>query len=234
MGSLHNEIKKRMKIFDVHLPFAIKEVRVNEEGEFIDQPEESIEVQNNHITFAVSVEHSYASLNELVAKAKLAQDYGSLMCSQTFSQYPDKKALDSFTKAITPLLTAYTLQTMMTYLHKSARTKEVMEWRGYYSQIIDFTKPNQELKMILISLYVALKSTGVIKDNIPKVLQSYKSTINTYLELAQETPDPLQLVRAVNRLTRGIYYCALDQQDGQECILLRYTHKEDFMDWESA
>ena len=230
MSSLYEIVKNKMDMFEVDMPFAIKEIKTDNDGNLLDYAEERAMVKDDHVTFALSVEHSYQAINELVAKVKLANDYGSLMCSQRFSTNPDAKAISTFDKVVSPLINAYAFKEMMKYLPEHSKLKEKMEWKGYYESILGFEMLDAESIQMLISLYVPLKSAQVISEEIPTVLKPYKNNIEILLELAQEEPSPLYMSMAVNKIVGKRYYCALDQKEGEWVFLLRDVTIGDYMD----
>ena len=232
MATLYETVKKRMDLFELNLPFAIKELKVDVEGELCDDIEERVQLKDNLVTFELSVDNSYPMLNELVAKVKLGQEYGELLTTQHFSNKMEQKTQRAFSRAASPLINAYTFKTMQRYLPPQSFTKEKMEWKGYYESIlgISTTEASEEVTMLLLTLYVTLTSSKVIKEEIPNRLKVHTHAIEVYLELLEEEPSTYLLACVVNRVLGGKYYCALDQKEGKEVFIMRETTREDFYD----
>ena len=232
MANLYEILKERMSQFKIDLPFAIKELKVDEEGEPFDNREERVQLHNNQIIFELSVDNSYLMLNELVAKVKLGLQHGELMTTQTFSKPIDRKLREAFFQATSPLVNAYAFKCMQRYLSSQSFMKEKMEWQGYYKTILEIsmTEASEEITMMLVSLYVTLKSSRVINIEIPNRLKVQAHAINVYLELLEEEPSPYYMASAVNRVSGGKYYCAVDQKEGKEVFIMRETTREDFYD----
>ena len=232
MANLYEILKERMSQFKIDLPFAIKELKVDEEGELCDNREERVQLHNNQIIFELSVDNSYPMLNELVAKVKLGLQHGELMTTQTFSKPIDRKLREAFFKATSPLVNAYAFKCIQRYLSSQSFMKEKMEWQGYYKTILEIsmTEASEEITMMLVSLYVTLKSSRVINIEIPNRLKVQAHAINVYLELLEEEPSPYYMASAVNRVSGGKYYCAVDQKEGKEVFIMRETTREDFYD----
>jgi len=229
MSSLYEIVKIKMDMFDVSMPFAIKEIKLDANGNFPDGVEESVYVEDGHITFKLSVDQSFVAISELVAKAKLAQEHGSLMCTQKFTTKQSRDSRRTFFSVISPLANAYAFQVMHDYLPKQAFLKEKMEWEGYYRTISEMDD-DESVRSLLLSLYLTLQGNKIIDEKVPVMLHPYKKAITVYLELFDDGPSPIQLSRAVNNIIGDQYYCALDQKDGEEMFLLREVKLGDYID----
>lgn len=123
--NLNDQIKNRMKTFGLTLPYSIRMLPVDEEGMPIE--EETVELENGRLTFALSPENSVSSLNELVAKASLGYKYGELLCSQYFNKGATSEQIHSFFNVVQPVFNSFAFKEMKTW---ALRLSQKRCWSG--------------------------------------------------------------------------------------------------------
>ncbi len=196
--NLNEQIHRRMKQFQLNIPYSIRMLSVNEDGDAVE--EEKVELSDNKLTFFLTPENSVGMLNELVAKASLGHKYGEILCNQTFNKDVTNTQVSSFYNVTSPILNALAFKEMIEYLDASSISKEVMEWKMLLTNATAIPTPTLDVKMIIISLYVALVVNNIIKKNIPSTIKEFEKPIDIMLEMAKEEPSPELLCRVADRI----------------------------------
>ena len=196
--SLNDQIQQKMKQFRLNIPYSIRMLSVNEEGDA--NEDEKVELLDNQLTFFLTPDNSIGMLNELIAKASLGHKYGEILCNQTFNKDVTGTQVSSFYNVTSPVLNALVFKEMLTHLDASSISKEVMEWKMLFSNAAAIPVPDLDVKMIIVSLYVVLVSNNIIEESIPSTINEFKKPITVMLEMAKEEPSPELLCQVADRI----------------------------------
>ena len=220
--TLYDQLNQRMKLFGLDTTFSIRIIDVDEDGE--PARDESVAINNGQVTFSVTTDNSIATLNELVAKAKLGLEYGELLCTQRFNKEASKEQVSTFFNTIAPLVNSFAFREMMEHLENRSFTKEVMEWNGFLESLLAIDEPDHETMMSIISIYVTLVSNNVIEHHLPQALLRYTKPIDILLTLAKEPPSPELMCDASNQITgKTMTAMITESEDGIEMFHLDYS-----------
>ncbi len=196
--NLNDQIKKRMDLFGLHIPYSIR--MLPESDDFADIPDEKVELRDGQLTFHLTPENSVITLNELVAKASVGHKYGELLCSQSFNQKASKEHILTFYNITSPLVNAFAFKEMQLHLSDKAMNKEVMEWKMFLDALIAIEDQDKEIKSTIMGMYVALVNSKIIDSEVPNCIKAYREPIEIMLAMLKEEPSPELLCRTADRL----------------------------------
>ncbi len=222
---MNEHILKRMKQFELSAPYCISMLQVDEEG--MPLKDEAVAVKDGKITYAITAEHSIATLNELVAKAKLGIEYGELLTNYSFNGSANKEQVKVFFNINAPIINTFAFMLMKQYLSTIEFAKEIKEWTFFLESLLSFNEPDHEVQMSAISIYVPLVSQGAMENKVPKELLKYKVPIETLLALVKERPSPQLMCKASNLLAGAVMAAkVVDREDGTQMFHLKHTEEE--------
>ena len=196
--NLNDQIHRRMKQFQLNIPYSIRMLSVNENGDSVE--EEKVELSDGKLTFFLTPDNSIGMLNELIAKASLGHKYGEILCNQTFNTNATGTQVSSFYNVTSPVLNAIAFKEMIEHLDASSVSKEVMEWKMLFTNAAAIPSPDLDVKMIIIGLYVVLVSNKIIEESMPTTINEFEKPIDIMLEMAKEEPSPELLCRVADRI----------------------------------
>ena len=223
--TLNEQILKRMKLFGLTVPYSIQMIGVDQDG--VPEEDEQVAVTNGQVTFAVTLESSIPTLNELVAKAKLGLECGSLMCSHSFNKGATNEEIKTFLYVTAPLVNSFAFGLMKKYLPEKDFAKEVREWKFFLESLLSMHDPDHETLMSIVNLYITLASNNIIVQGVPDKIAQFKEPIDILMTLTNEEPSQELLCRAANLIIGQVLHVMItEKDDGREIFhLIRLEEK---------